>query len=405
MRKHILIINEYAGSPSYGMTFRHYYLAKEFNKKDCKTTIVSASFSHFLKKYPDMHGHRYQKEKVDGVDFIWIKVMQYSKSFDKKRALKWLDFTSKLFFLDKYLDEKPDVIVCSTTELFAILPAYYLSKKYKAKLVFEVRDIWPLTLTKIGKFSEKNIFIRVMSWLERFSLRKSDILISNLSNYTKHIKSLGINREAHWVSNGIDLEEMKNIEQLPSNIKDQIPSNKFIIGYTGKLGVSNAIVYLLEAAKLLKENKEIFFVIVGDGQEKENLINNSKELDNVIFIEPIKKTQVQSMLSLFDVCFLGWKKEELYHFGVSPNKLFDYMYSGKPILHSIDIDNDIVETANCGLCIKAEDSKEIADGIIKLYEMDDKMRKKLGNNGKEYVLEHFTYDKLSDKFLEIVENQ
>lgn len=404
MSKNILIINEYAGSPSYGMTFRHYYLAKEFNKKGYETTIISASYSHFLKKIPEMNGKTFKDEKVDGVNFIWIKVMKYTKSFDKKRALKWFEFTLKLFFIDKSLKTKPDVIICSTTELFAILPAYYLSKKYKAKLVFEVRDIWPLTLVKIGNFSEKNIFIRIMSWLEKFSLKKSDIIVSNLSNYTKHIKSLGINRSAAWVSNGVDLDEIKNIEELPLYLKELIPKNKFIVGYTGKLGVSNAIVYLLEAAKILKENKDIFFVIVGDGQEKENLKNISKNLNNVIFIDSIKKKQIQSMLSLFNICYIGLQKEELFKFGISPNKLYDYMYSGKPILQSIDIDNDIVQESNCGLCVESENSYAISEGIIKLFNMSEEERKQLGNNGKEYVLNNFTYDKLSDKFISILGN-
>ena len=403
MGKNILIINEYAGSPSYGMTFRHYYLAKEFIKKGYSTTIVSASFSHFLKKYPNMNGKVFQKEKVDGVDFIWIKVMEYKKSFDKRRALKWIEFTAKLFFLGKKLDYKPDVIICSTTELFAILPAYYLAKKYKAKLVFEVRDIWPLTLVKIGNFSKKNIFIQIMSWLEKFSLKKSDILVSNLSNYTKHIKSLGIDREAYWVSNGIDLDEMKNIEKLPDNIYNMIPKEKFIVGYTGKLGVSNAIMYLLEAAKILKDDGDIVFVIVGDGQEKESLKKFAQELNNVIFIEPIKKTEVQSMLQLFDVCYIGLQKEEFFEFGISPNKLYDYMFSGTPILQSIDIKDDIVEKSNCGVCVEAENSNAIADGIINLYKMDDSQRISLGKNGKDYVLENFTYDKLADKFISILD--
>lgn len=405
MSKNILIINEYAGSPSYGMTFRHYYLAKEFIKKGYNTTIVSASFSHFLKKYPQMEGKIFQSQKVDGVDFIWIKVMEYKKSFDKKRAFKWIEFTAKLFFLGKKLDYKPDVIICSTTELFAILPAYYLSKKYGAKLVFEVRDIWPLTLIKIGNFSEKNIFIRIMFWLEKFSLKNSDILVSNLSNYTRHIKSLGIDREAFWVSNGIDLDEMKSIEKLSGEVYNKIPKNKFIVGYTGKLGVSNAIIYLLEAAKILKDNTDIVFVIVGDGQEKENLKKFAYELKNVIFIEPIKKTQVQCMLELFDVCYIGLQKEELFKFGISPNKLYDYMYSKKPILQSIDIENDIVEKSNCGICVEAQNSDAIARGIIQLYGMSDEERSAMGSNGKNYVLENFTYDKLAEKFISILDDK
>jgi glycosyltransferase involved in cell wall biosynthesis len=403
MSKNILIINEYAGSPSYGMTFRHYYFAKEFIKKGYNTTIVSASFSHFLKKYPNMDGKNFQKEKVDGVDFVWIKVIEYTKSFSKKRALKWIDFTLKLFFLDKHLNQKPDVIICSTTELFAILPAYYLSKKYKAKLVFEVRDIWPLTLVKIGGFSKKNILIKIMTFLEKFSLKKSDILISNLSNYSQHIKNLGISRTAEWVSNGIDLDEMQNIEDLPESIHNLIPKDKFIVGYTGKLGVSNAIVHLLQAAWLLKDNNDIVFIIVGEGQEKDALKAYADGLKNVIFIDQIKKMQIQSMLGLFDVCYIGLQKEDLFKFGISPNKLYDYMYSGTPVLQSINIENDIVEKSNCGICVEAENPDFIAEAVIKLHEMSEEQRGKLGKNGKVYVLQNFTYDKLAEKYISILD--
>jgi glycosyltransferase involved in cell wall biosynthesis len=110
------------------------------------------------------------------------------------------------------------------------------------------------------------------------------------------------------------------------------------------------------------------------------------------------------MLSLFDVCYIGLQKSELYKFGISPNKLYDYMYSGKPILQSIDIDNDIVKKANCGLCVEAENPESIADGILKLFTMNEYERKQLGYNGKKYVLDNFTYNKLADKLLYILNN-
>lgn len=405
MSKNILIINEYAGSPRYGMTFRHYYLAKEFINKGYKTTIITGSYSHFLKKFPNMQNSIYKNEIIDGVNYLWIKVMKYSKSFDKKRALKWFEFTYKLFFITKYLDEKPDIIICSSSAPFAIIPAYYLSKKFNAKLVFEVRDIWPMTLVEIGGFSKNNLFIKFMSLFEKFALKKSDILVSNLQNYTEHIKELGINREAHWVSNGIYLEEMKNIKKLDASIADLIPKNKFIIGYTGKLGVSNAITYLIEAAEILVKHSDICFVIVGDGQEKENLIKKAQTLSNVVFINPIEKSKIHSMLELFDVCYIGLKKEKLFKYGVSPNKLYDYMYSAKSILHSIDTSNDIVKLSNCGMSVEAENSKEIANSILNFYNMDEIERNNLGRNGKSYVLEHFTYDKLAEKFIKIFNSE
>ena len=288
-KKNIWIINEYAGNPSYGMTFRHFYLARAFNNIGYHTTIISSSYSHFFKKFPDMGSKRFKSEKVNEVDFLWIKVMHYARSFDKKRVLKWFEFMFKLFVVDKHIRNKPDVIICSPTAPFSILPAYFLAKKYKAKLVFEVRDIWPLTLVEVGGFSKWNPLIIIMGWFEKFALKKSDFIVSNLQNYSQHMRELGVDREAFWIPNGVDLEEMQNKKPLEDKIVQMIPKDKFIIGYTGKLGVSNAIYYLIEAAKLLQHNVNIHFVIVGQGQEKENLMKQSEMLNNVLFIDSVDK--------------------------------------------------------------------------------------------------------------------
>jgi len=403
--KNILIINEYAGSLDYGMSFRHYYLAKEFVKLGYKPTIVTASYSHFLKKFPNMENKTYKTEDIEGIKYLWVKVMKYSKSFDKKRVLKWFEFMSKLFFISKKLESKPDIIICSPTAPFSILPAYYLAKKINAKLIFEVRDIWPLTLIEIGGFSPKHPLIKLMSWFERFALKKSDIIVSNLQNYSEHIKELKIDRTASWVSNGIDLDEMKKVEPLDNKVANKIPSDKFIVGYTGKLGVSNAISYLLESAKQLIDNHDILFVIVGDGQEKDTLIKQVQGLENILFIDAIPKLQVQSILSLFDICYIGLQKERLFKFGVSPNKIFDYMYSAKPIIHAIDTAKNIIQLADCGLSVEAQNSKELKNAILKLYKMSQIDRDKLGQNGKKYVLENFTYSELAKKNILIIDGE
>lgn len=401
-QKHIWIINEYAGSPEYGMTFRHYYLAKEFVAQGMPTTIISASYSHFLKKYPNMNHLNYQKENIDGIDYLWLKVLKYSKSFDKRRVLKWFQFCYRLPYIPKYIDQKPDVIICSPSAPFAILPSYFLAKRFKAKLIFEVRDIWPLTLVEIGHFSKMHPFIRFMGWFERFALNKSDVLVSNLQNYSNHIQDIGINRTAHWVSNGIDLDSMKINTPVDVSVAKQIPKNKFIVGYTGKLGVSNAVIHLIDAAQILKDHDDIIFVIVGDGQEKEFLQDYAKESKNIIFIDSIDKAQIQSMLSFFDVCFLGLEKENIFKYGTSPNKLFDYMYSGKPVLHSIETPKDIVSLCNCGVTVEPEDPQAIVNGIFELFRLSQSDRMQLGQNGKKYVLEEFTYKHLANKYIAIM---
>ena len=404
MSKTIWFINDYAGSKYHGMEFRNYYFAKEFVKKGYKVYIITASFSHLFKKEPKINGN-FTFEEIDGINYIWVKVPKYSESTDKRRVLKWFIFTVKLFFLPLKRMQKPDFIIASPMAPFLAIAAYKLAKRFNAKFVYEVKDIWPLSIIELGNISPKNPLIRLMSWCERFAVTKADLLVSSLQNYNEHLKNnLGINREFLWVNNGIDLDELKYIEPLDKDIKEQIPKDKFIIGYTGTIGIANALTYLLDAAKKLKDNKDIAFVIVGSGKEKSSLIKKFGNLENVFFIEPIKKAQVQSMLKLFDICYIGWNRHKLYEYGISANKLFDYMYSAKPILHSYSGKSDIVSLAKCGLTIKAEDSKAIKEAILKLYSMSKEQRELMGESGKRYVLEHFTYEKLADKFLKGLTN-
>lgn len=394
MPKHIWIINEYAGSPYYGMEFRHYYLARELIKLGYKVTIISATYSHLFKNYP-----KPGKEIIDGIDYLWLKTLNYGNAHSKKRVLKWFIFSFKLFFLPFRLS-KPDVIIVSPMATTPVYPAWLLSKYYKTKFVFEVKDIWPQTLVEIGGYSPKHPFIRFLKKLEIFALKKADYIISNLFNYQQYLDENKINRQFYWISNGIDLEDLQDIESLNDDIRNKIPNDKFIVGYTGTIGAANAIDVFLEASKYIY-NDDIIFVIVGDGQEKSKLINNYKN-DKIIFLDSMPKKQIQSLLQLFDVCYIGWRNINIYKYGISANKIFDYMYSGKPILHSFNGENDLIKIANCGITVPAEDPKAIARGIIELCNMSPEMRNKLGDNGKNYVINNFSYQKLANDLVNII---
>ena len=397
MSKTIYFINDYAGSRYHGMEFRNYYFAKEFVKLGHKVYIVSASYMHLFKKLPEVK-ENYTFEEIDGINYVWVKVPKYGESTNKKRVLKWFTFTTKLFFLPLSKMDKPDVIIASPMAPFLVLPAYKLAKKFNAKFIYEVKDIWPLSIVELGSISPNNPLIKAMSWCERFAIDKADTVVSSLQNYGEHLtKDLQIKKDFVWINNGIDLDEMQNIKPLSKEIKNKIPKDKFIVGYTGTIGIANALEFLFEAAKNLQEYKDILFVIVGDGKEKKNLLQNYN-LDNILFIEPIEKSQVQSMLELFDICFIGWNKEKLYRYGISANKIFDYMYSAKPILNAFSGNRDVVKIANCGITVEAENSHAIKEGVLELFHMNKDERVKLGQNGKKYVLEHFTYEKLAKKF-------
>ena len=294
--------------------------------------------------------------------------------------------------------KNPDVIIVSPMAPFPIFPAWFLAKIYHCKLIYEVKDIWPLSLVELGGFSSKHPFIRVMSWFEKFALNNSKTIVSNLQNYGLYIKDyLKIDKKFEWISNGVDLEELCHGESLSQKVIDQIPRDAFVVGYTGTIGVANALEYFCESMKYVKIDN-IIFVIVGNGQEKGYLVKKYGYLDNMLFIDFLDKKQVQSMLDLFDVCYIGWRNKSIYKYGIAANKIFDYMYSGKPILHSYSGGGDLVVSANCGVSVKAGRPQSIANKVLELYNMSKEKRENLGENGKKYVLENFTYEKLAQKY-------
>jgi len=417
MSKCIWIINDYAGSAYHGMEFRNYYFAKEFVKLGYKVYIISATYMHLFKKFPKSD-QTFNFENIDGIDYIWVKVPKYKSSTDKKRVLKWFVFSFKLLFLPISKMQKPDFVIASPMAPFLTIPAFLIAKKFNAKFIFEVKDIWPLSIIELGGISPKNPLIKLMSWCEKFAVKKADLIVSSLQNYDEHLKKdLKIDKDFLWLNNGVSLEEMQNVEPLDKEIENKIPKvadsgcetnfprkDRFIVGYTGTIGIANALEYLLEAAKDLQYNKDIVFIIVGDGKEKENLVKKYGYLDNIIFLDPIKKQQVQSMLKFFDVCYIGLRKEKLFKYGVSPNKLFDYMYSAKPVIYAIESGkNDLIKLTGAGISIESESSKSIKEAILEIYNLSEEERKSMGKSAKKYVIENFTYEKLAGKFLNRLE--
>ena len=402
MKKNIWIINQYCGSIIHGMNFRSWYFAKELKKKGHSPHIISASFSHLLFKFPATNG-RFTFENVEDIPFTWVKVAKYSGSQSIGRVLVMVQFMINLIFFPKKKLQKPDVIIVSSLSPLPIVSAYFWSKKYKAKLLFEVRDIWPLSLIEIGGFSKLNPLVLFFGWFEKFAYIRADKVISVLPNAKPHMESRGMNKDKFiHIPNGFNMEEMKKSKDLDESIANLIPKNKFIVGYTGSLGASNAMEYLIKASNYLKKNENIHFVIFGKGQYLEKLKNNSK--NNVSFLGEIDKSQIQSVISYFNVCYIGWHNHSLYRFGISPNKIFDYMCSGKPIIHSVNTSNDLVHIAKAGLSIQPENPREIANKIIEISKTGNEILKKWGENGKKYVEENHTYSHLTQLLISTITN-
>lgn len=392
-----------SGKPDSGWGERHYYFSKYWVRKGYEVKIISGSYNHLFKNQPTIdENQKFTLEEVDeGITFCWVKVPKYDGGSVFK-LWSMIRFAIRTRKLNANLLGKPDYILVSSMPIFPILTGWHLKKKLKAKkLFFEIRDLWPLTPMYLKGYPKWHPIVFVMAWIERFGYRRSDAIVSLLPNAHLYINKISKDpSKFFWIPNGID-ESLLNRESLSDEIIQQIPKDKFVIGYTGTMGMANALEYLIDCSILLKENKDIHFVLVGDGYLKDELKDKVSGNDNVTFIDKINKDQVQAMLENFSVCFVGRNNTPLFDYGVSSNKFFDYMLAGKPVISSSNKIKDPVELSGCGFVVKPESAESIKEAVLKLQKMSEAERNNLGTKGLEYVKKYHNFSYLSDLYIKL----
>jgi glycosyltransferase involved in cell wall biosynthesis len=402
----IVLVNHYAGGPSHGMEFRPFYMAKEWTKLGHTVYIVSGSFSHLRSKNPLMKS-RVAEETINGINYIWLKT-NYYKGNGPGRIISMFAFCWRLYKdLNKILRQhKPDLIIASSTYPLDNFPVRHLARRYGAKYCYEVHDLWPLSVIELGGYSPRHPFIQLLQRSENFAYENADYVISMLPNALQHMLAHGLSSSKYChVPNGISTDEwLHPADASPhvAELRKLANGGKFLVGYTGGFAVANALDTLIEAAALAQGHlNNVIFVLIGSGNEKQKLQEKTRNLhlQNIFFLPAIQKSQVPAVLSAFDILYLGSLKNPLYRFGISPNKLFDYMMAAKAIIHSVEAGNDIVSEAQCGITIRPEDPALVVEAIVKILEMGDEQRKLMGKNGQRYVLQKHSYEVLAQRFI------
>lgn len=406
----ILYIEHYAGSPYYGMEYRPYYLAREWVKQGHNVTILAASYGHLRQHQPDVKTD-FQVEVIDGINYVWFKTPQYGGSIARIRNI--MTFMWKLRCNEKRIADlyKPDVVIASSTYTTDNIPAHRIAKYAKAKYVYELHDIWPLSPMLIGGYSKYHPFIMVMQWGENYAYKHADKVVSLLWNAEDHCKEHGL-KEGKFVcvTNGYQPEEWIEEafhQEIPTEHANAFSElkEKTIVGFAGSLSPSGALMTFVQTANELKNRKDIQFVLVGKGQDELMLRNyvSEKGLDNVTFLSAVPKKTIPSIISYFDIAYMGGTHSILHQYGTSYNKLTDYMLSGKPIVQSIDEPGSLVEKLGCGIRVEAENSIAAAKAICDIADMSKEERFEMGERGKVYAINNLKWGTLAQKFVEAIQ--
>lgn len=389
----LLYIDHYFGSASMGMEYRPYYFAREWMKNGHAVLCVGASYSHLRRQQPQRIGCC----KIDGLDYLILRTREY-RGNGICRVLNMIDFMLGLFTTARraILAYKPNIVIASSTYTWDNWAAAYYAKKCGAKYVYELHDIWPLSPMELGGMSKWHPFIWLLQRAENFACKHADKIISVLPAADKHLIEHGMKQDKFtYVPNGVLPDEWEKEEFKENNVAN----SQFTIGYVGGHALSNSLDTLCEAAKRLADIK---FVLVGDGAEKVRLMEKCKDVGNVEFKDPVKKSDVPVTLRGFDCLYIGWTKSPLYRFGISPNKIYDYMMSGRPIVHAVDAANDPVKEAGCGISCLPEDVDALVQSINAMRERSKSDRELMGSRGREYVIRNNLIPDLAKKFLDAI---
>jgi len=401
--KSIWYLSKYVSPPALANAgSRGFMLIRELVRLGHSCTIITSD-SNKLAKTPTLTSSHLIQE-LDGVKFCWLRTMKYSTAKSIGRILSWIDFERKLFLMPFSSLKKPDVIIVSSLSILTILNGFRLRRRYKCRLVFEIRDIWPLTLTEEGGFSHNNPFVIVLALVEHLGYRYADAIVGTMPNLSKHVEQiLGYQREVHCIPMGIDPTSIDDLESLPEDyIHSHIPTGRFIVAHVGSIGITNALETFFECAGLMHDMPSIHFLLVGEGDLRSYYQNKYRHLSNVSFAPSVPKRLVQAVLSKCDLLYFSTFPSKVWEYGQSLNKVIDYMLAGKPIVASYSGYPSMINESGCGTFVPTGDTKRLRQEILHYAMMPDPNRQSIGARGRAWIINNRTYSSLAKKYFDVL---
>lgn len=392
----IWIVNHYAVPPTFPTGARHYTLARELIRKGHQVTLLSSSFSHQIRAQgvtlPPKKNWKY--DMFDDVPFVWLRTPPYQGN-TFARFWNMLVFTKRLW-LGRWRKSlpKPDVIIGSSPHLFAAFAAHHWASYYRIPFVLEIRDLWPQSLIELGNFSKWHPFMLMLASMERYLYRRANHIITLLPKAKPYILEKG-GSEAHisWLPNGVDLTRVP----VPEPPKER---RAFTVTYAGSHGPANGLDLVLDAARLLcqpNQENRIAFQLVGKGPEKARLQARAKDegIHNVRFRDQVPKAEAYRVMQDSDALLMVLQESPIFKWGISPNKLFDYLASARPVVFAVNSPFNPVEEAQAGITVAPGDAQSLAEGVRYLATLSNNERWQMGQRARAYVEENHSYTELA----------
>ena len=400
----ILYISQYFPPEMGAPSARVYELSRRWVKNGDQVTVLTGFPNHPTGIIPpEYRGYRFLQEEKDGIRVVRTYIFAAPNKGFFKRVLSYVSFMFSSVIQGTRKVGKQDVIIATSPQFFVGIAGFIISRLKGIPFIFEVRDLWPESIVQLGQLKNKAI-ICFLEWIEMTLYRKAVHVVGVADSTVKILSERGVPEEKITIiKNGVDLELFRVRRDTEALKKRHGYDGKFIISYIGTHGLSHALDKVLDSARMLQEQNDILFMLVGEGAEKEHLKQKAKNLNlgNVVFVDQIDKQQLPEYYALADVILVTLRDLPLFR-SVIPSKIFEIMAMGRPILISVDGESrKLVEQAKAGIFSEPEKAQMMSDKILYLKE-NPQVRQTLGNNGRKFVEEHFDRNRLADRYQALI---
>lgn len=401
----IWIINHYASH----LESRHLELAKVFAESGYRVAVITSSFHHGKREY--LYDEPVKiVDRAENVRYVYLHSAPVYRTNGAKRVLNMLDFCRCFNREESRIAAEtgaPSFVIASSAHPFVWETGYRCAKKFKAKFVAEFRDIWPRSLVEVQGLSPGHPLVKLFGVVEKRAYRRADAVVSTMPFAWKHVCQVaGVPREkVFWMPNGINTEEIDRWSaeeiQLPEELQTYLDEHWCCV-YEGSIAKCEYVDFLVEAFRYVK-NPQIHLAIIGDGGEKENLRSLVSEygLENVRLFPEVSKKQVCGALSKAGCCVATIHDIPIYQYGISMNKLSDYLYSGKPTVFACGVDNVVREAGHFAL--PYGEPQRMAETIEAVYRLPEDSLAELADKGRRLIREEYDYRVIGQRYLNMLE--
>lgn len=399
----LLILTQYYPPEIGAPQNRLHELAVRMQKKGVEVEVLTA-----MPNYPKMEimeeykGGKIKEEIIDGIPVKRAKIYVSKSKGIIARLLNYFSFVVTSYFKGRKF-KNVDYLMVESPPLFLGYSAMRLSKKLNAKLIFNISDLWPESAEKMGIVNNKRLLSMAYK-LEAKCYKKSVLVTGQTQGITDNIAERFPSTKVYWLPNGVDVSfyNPDNIE--PSDIRQEIgvTEEDVLFFYGGIIGHAQGLETVLQAANLLRDRKGFKIILQGAGPVKEELLALQKQLnlDNIVFRDPVPKSEMPGILKSVNVALVPLRKLDLFQ-GAIPSKIFEAQAMKLPLLLGVDGEarRHFIDKANAGIFYEPENAQAMADGISEFIENRVKL-KEMGENARSYVIEHFNRNTIAEKFQE-----